>query len=178
MKRFISLAFIIAVFFSFELSPAYAMNALSEREAVGVIDYVKFGTATLNNMQKDGGTMVLTISSSPDAVYMIFDEIQNTYCTVSNLPIIGDFLPGCEVVDFGETFLHYVDNNMQVKMLLKDPATGEVIGDPEGYTMKDGQVIWLGSDHTSYEIWFKQVNNTLAFVRLEIGDNVTWENAK
>lgn len=178
MKKFISLAIIAAVI-CVVVNPAYAMNALSEREAAGAFEYVKFGTATLRDTKKEGGTMVLTVSSSPDATYVIFDEIQNIYCKVSNLPVIGDLLPGCEFVDFGEGFLHYVDNGMKVKMLLKDPATGEIIGDPNGYTMKDGQVIWLGSDHTTYEIWFKQMNSvSYAFVRLQLGDNITWEDAQ
>lgn len=179
MKKFFSIVIIVALVLCAGVSPAYAMNALNEREPVGALDYLKFGTATLNDLQREGGTIVLTVSSSPDATYTLFDAIQNTYCKASNLPVIGDLLPGCEYVDFGEDFLHYVDNGMEVRMLLKEPGTGSIIGDPNGYTMKDGQVIWLGNDHAAYEIWFRQKNSmSFAFVRLALGDNVSWEDAK
>lgn len=82
-------------------------------------------------------------------------------------------------VEFADGALKYVDSGVKVLMLLKDPTTGEVIGNPDGYTMSDGQNIWLGNDHSAYEICFKQTGPmNYAFVRLAVGNNVVWEDAK
>ena len=179
MKKVFSVVLFFALCVLCFSIPAYAVNALNERTAVPPFEYEKFGTATVVDTDKEGGTMILTASTSPDAAYQLLDIYQNTYCKVADLPLLGDFLPGCEYIEFADGALKYVDSGVKVLMLLKDPTTGEVIGDPNGYTMSDGQTIWLGSDHAAYEIWFKQTGAmNYAFVRLAVGDNVVWEDAK
>lgn len=179
MKKIFSAALILTFCILYFSASAYAVDALNERTSVNPFEFEKFGTATLVDLGKEGGTMILSASSSPDATYQILNIFQNTYCKVADLPVIGSLLPGCEYVEFADGALKYVDSGVKVLMLLKDPATGEVIGDSNGYTMSDGQAIWLGNDHNAYEIWFKQTGPmNYAFVRLAIGDNVVWEDAK
>ena len=178
MKKFFSIIVMIWLVLSFTV-PAFAVDALNERTSVHPFEFEKIGTATLVDMEKEGGTMILTASSSPDATYQILDVVQNIYCKVADLPLLGDYLPGCEYVEFADSALKYVDSGVKVLMRLKDPTTGEVIGNPDGYTMSDGQTIWLGNDHSAYEIWFKQTGPmNYAFVRLAVGNNVVWEDAK
>lgn len=172
MKNRAMLLMVIILTMCLGVQPVYA-DVLNQREMVGPY-YQKFGTAKIVNMGKDGGAIVLTASSSPDATYQLFDILKNTYCRAADLPVLGDFLPGCDCVDFANGFLHYVDSNVKVYMLLKDPSTGAVIGNPNGYVMRDGQVIWLGNDHAAYEIWFKTYGSAPSFVRLKLADNVQW----
>lgn len=183
MKRIICIAILISIIC---VSFAHA-DILNERVDVTspTRSYIKVGTATLQDPNKDG-YLILSLYSGPDASYALVDIFKNTYGSVSNIPGLGEHLPGSEYLDVADWGLNFVSGDLHVYVQLRDPQTEEIIWDGtwknengEDCPFYDGKIIRLGCDHPAYEIWIKNwtvVGHT--FAMLDIADNITWSSVK
>lgn len=94
------------------------------------------------------GTYIISSSNLPD----VSSNILNAVSFVCNIPIIGDIIPGCEYVEWGEKFLTILpDTTYSVR--LTDAETGEIIW--EGELTSGQDELYLGDDHSSYRVEMK-----------------------
>jgi len=142
--------------------------------------YVKLGTATLIDPNKDG-YMVLSLSSSPSISHTMLGILSDTYGEASDIPWLSYWLPGSEYIDVAKGFLSFVDSGMICYMKLTNPVTGETIWDGLDHKddpFKDGRVFRLGCDHASYDVWFRGDKGIgFCFIKLAIVDNISWKDA-
>lgn len=162
MKRFIAVFISLVLCFTISM-PCFANQFITSRGMIlGDAKFHKGCSATFRNSSK-GGSMLLSVSSSPEATDMLIDKLSGV-CSVFG------WIPGCDYVDYGERFYRYVERGMRVKVRLRDLADDSIIW--EG-TLKDGDMIYLGPDHPNgYIVEFKSSSAAPTFISLQEYDNL------
>lgn len=131
--------------------------------------YSRVGTAYLTDPDK-AGYILLSVSSSPDVTEEFLDQLDQ-FCSVVDFLNLSDFVPGCSYVNTGKAFYKYVNKGMQIDIEYLNPDTGEVIWSG---TLEDGSIMYLGSDHTAYDIYIKSHGLSYPWTKLIMLDNITW----
>lgn len=94
------------------------------------------------------GTYIISSSSLPDAGSNILDALS----LICNIPIIGDEIPGCQYVEWGEKFLAIMPD-VRYSVRLTDAETGDLVWEGELTSGQDD--LYLGDDHSSYRVEIK-----------------------
>ena len=97
------------------------------------------------------GTYIISSSNLPDAGSNILDAL-NLIC---NIPIIGEKIPGCKYVEWGEKFLAIMPD-VRYSVRLTDTETGDMVWEGELTSGRDD--LYLGGDHSGYQVEIKPVS--------------------
>ncbi len=125
------------------------MTVFAEEGRYDDAEYLEVNTIMYSNMGVyEPGTYIMSSSDLPDAASNMLDII-SLWCSI---PIVGDKIPGCQYVEWGEKFLAIMpDTTYNVR--LTDTETGDIIWEGELTSGKDE--LYLGDDHSSYQVEMK-----------------------
>lgn len=124
----------------------------AEYQFVGLNVYVDMGVY-------DPGSYIISSSDLSDAGSNILDSM-NDICSI---PIIGDKIPGCQYVEWGEKVLAVMPD-VRYSVRLTDAETGDLVWEGELTSGQDD--LYLGDDHSSYKVELKAPSATSHFVYL------------
>ena len=111
--------------------------------------------------QYEPGTYIIASSSIPDAGSMILDEL-NGICSI---PLIGDKIPGCEYVEWGNRLIKIMPDARFIVELRDADNPSDVIWSGELTSGKDD--LYLGDDHRLYDVRLQSKTlGTTYFVQL------------
>lgn len=114
--------------------------------------YALVGLGTYADMGiYEPGTYIISASHLSDTGSNILDGLS----FVCGIPILGDLIPGCQYVSWGESFLRVMPDT-RYKFLLTDGETGAWVWEGELTSGKDE--LYLGDDHSCYRVKMKPAN--------------------
>lgn len=155
-KKFLSMITMCIVAMVILASPmsAFAEEGRYDAEyaAVGLGVYADMGVYA-------PGTYIISSSDLPDAGSNILDELS----FMCSIPIIGDKIPGCQYVDWGEKLLAVMPD-VRYSVRLTDAETGDFVWEGELTSGQDD--LYLGDDHSSYKVEMKPTSGIIHFVYL------------
>ena len=155
-KKFLSMITMCIVAMVILASPmsAFAEEGRYDAEyaAVGLGVYADMGVYA-------PGTYIISSSDLPDAGSNILDELS----FMCSIPFIGDKIPGCQYVDWGEKLLAVMPD-VRYSVRLTDAETGDFVWEGELTSGQDD--LYLGDDHSSYKVEMKPTSGIIHFVYL------------
>ena len=111
--------------------------------------------------QYEPGTYIIASSSIPDAGSLMLDAL-NGMCSI---PIIGDLIPGCEYVEWGNRLIMIMPDARFIVELRDADNPDDVIWSGELTSGIDD--LYLGDDHRLYEVRLQsKPSGTTYFVQL------------
>ena len=99
------------------------------------------------------GNYVISTSASPKAVDNVLKGA-GAICNIANFLGVGALMPGCSFKTVGDWIIKYTPNE-QYQVWLNDAKTGKQAW--TGY-LNSGETLYLGNDHTKYEVYFAATN--------------------